>query len=204
VDGVNSGDSSQTGNGGDMPTVTPSPESEADEANAEESNSESTVPEEAFDSFQAEVPSAAEEVALRLTRVTQSAVNTLTVVDFIEGRKVVLDLLDNTAVEDSVYELATLGTLFISNDIGLSFSPQFYDALINLGDDLAESDAEAQRELSFNVTAISFVSATFTIGFITWLLQSGTLLASAVTTAPLWQSFDPVPVLSADSEESDE
>jgi hypothetical protein len=53
----------------------------------------------------------------------------------------------------------------------------------------------AQREVAFRTAA--GVGLTLSAGFLSWLLRAGSLLASALTTMPLWKGFDPLPVLAA-------
>ena len=52
--------------------------------------------------------------------------------------------------------------------------------------------AESNRQLIVRITNIGGI--TLTAGFITWLLQSGSLLASLTATLPAWRHFDPLPV----------
>jgi len=33
------------------------------------------------------------------------------------------------------------------------------------------------------------------VGYVLWCLRSGTLMASALSSLPLWRTFDPLPVL---------
>jgi hypothetical protein len=35
----------------------------------------------------------------------------------------------------------------------------------------------------------------FSVGYIAWLLNGGALVASMITSLPVWQSFDPLPIL---------
>ncbi|MBH0204113.1 MAG: hypothetical protein HP496_17910 [Nitrospira sp.] len=42
---------------------------------------------------------------------------------------------------------------------------------------------------------------TLSVGFIAWALRSGVILASALTTMPAWQHFDPLPVVKLSRDE---
>lgn len=53
--------------------------------------------------------------------------------------------------------------------------------------------SESNRRLIVRVTNIGGI--TLTAGFITWLLRSGSLLASLTATLPAWRHFDPLPVV---------
>lgn len=71
-------------------------------------------------------------------------------------------------------------------------------------EDLRE-DTEAQQTfetLAVGTTAVGITG--LTVGYVFWLLQSGSLLASVIATLPAWCSFDPLPVLGAFEEEEDD
>jgi len=116
------------------------------------------------------------------------------ILDIGNGKRLVLELLLNAEGEGDNEEV-WLGSMFINSHIGASFSPKLIDALYALSSDM-EDDAELRdSDHKFKVNAVTFVSAGLTLGFVTWLLHSGSLVASAITSAPLWQRFDPIPVL---------
>jgi hypothetical protein len=60
--------------------------------------------------------------------------------------------------------------------------------------DTAAAEEEEQTVLSATLKGTSLL---LTAGFATWLLRGGSLLASLLSTMPLWRSFDPLPVLMA-------
>ena len=78
-------------------------------------------------------------------------------------------------------------------------SAAFQKTLRVLGEDLRRDTdtAENNRRLIVRVTNIGGI--TLTAGFITWLLHSGSLLASLTATLPAWRHFDPLPVTLAGS-----
>jgi hypothetical protein len=43
--------------------------------------------------------------------------------------------------------------------------------------------------------AVKGVSATLTAGFVTWLLRAGSMVASLLSSMPLWRRFDPLPIV---------
>jgi hypothetical protein len=47
----------------------------------------------------------------------------------------------------------------------------------------------------FVVGSATVMSTSLTIGYVYWTIQSGSLLASAMSALPSWTTFDPVPVL---------
>ena len=58
-----------------------------------------------------------------------------------------------------------------------------------------QQQQQSDERLELILTAGTVASVTFTVGFVSWLLQSGSLLATAMSTSPLWRSIDPIPVL---------
>ncbi len=48
------------------------------------------------------------------------------------------------------------------------------------------------------------VSSALTVGYVTWLLRGGSLLASLLASLPAWASFDPLPVLMSGTKPDDE
>ena len=61
--------------------------------------------------------------------------------------------------------------------------------------DKAVATEQAQAKLTSEVM-IGF-TLSLTVGFVSWLLRAGSLLASFMSVAPLWKQFDPLPVLGA-------
>jgi hypothetical protein len=48
------------------------------------------------------------------------------------------------------------------------------------------------------------VSSALTVGYVTWLLRGGSLLASLLASLPAWASFDPLPVLMSGAKQDEE
>ena len=76
----------------------------------------------------------------------------------------------------------------------MQLSAVFEKTLSVLAEDLRRDTdaAESNRRLIVRVTNMAGI--TLTAGFIAWLLQSGSLLASLTATLPAWRHFDPLPV----------
>jgi hypothetical protein len=45
------------------------------------------------------------------------------------------------------------------------------------------------------VGAAAGVTAALSAGYVVWCLRAGTLLASVLSSLPMWRNFDPLPVL---------
>lgn len=48
-----------------------------------------------------------------------------------------------------------------------------------------------------SVHIVAGTSLTLSAGFVAWVLRGGSLLASFMSTLPLWKGFDPLPILAA-------
>ncbi len=70
-----------------------------------------------------------------------------------------------------------------------------WTSLDNTGSEMRDI-AELQgmhREIIVNVSR--GIGLSLTVGYISWLISSGTLLASALASMPMWTKFDPLPIL---------
>ena len=63
-----------------------------------------------------------------------------------------------------------------------------------------EDEAISSEQLVLGTTTVA--TTALSVGYIIWLLRSGSLLASLAASLPAWTSFDPLPIL--DSSSSDE
>ncbi|MDH3469473.1 MAG: hypothetical protein OES26_26915, partial [Gammaproteobacteria bacterium] len=74
-------------------------------------------------------------------------------------------------------------------------SDSIWTSLNNMGLEMRDV-AELQtmhREIILNVSR--GIGLSLTVGYISWLISSGTLLASALASMPMWTKFDPLPIL---------
>jgi hypothetical protein len=66
-----------------------------------------------------------------------------------------------------------------------------YDSLRAEMDDAFGAE---QRSAAIKTNIVSATTATFTIGLVSYLLRAGSLMASMMSTLPLWRGFDPITV----------
>ena len=119
------------------------------------------------------------------------------------GYSVVLELLfDET---DEAFDM--LGDTFAKVLDGSLFSITFYPDVLNavssMHSDVDEQQQQADERLELIITTGAVASVTLTVGFVSWLLQGGSLLATTLSTSPLWRSIDPVPVLLAGKDDDE-
>jgi len=61
-----------------------------------------------------------------------------------------------------------------------------------------EMQSQSEQDLQIGTVTMSstlVVAGIFSAGYITWMLQSGALFASMLSSIPAWASFDPLPIL---------
>jgi hypothetical protein len=109
----------------------------------------------------------------------------------VRGYRLVLKLLDGNA--GSLFQEIGIGG--DNNEWEIALTPGMLSALKNMQTDAESIDQKNEELLQFMIGAGTFTSISLSAGFIAWLLRTGTLAATLFTTAPLWRSFDPIPVL---------
>jgi hypothetical protein len=67
--------------------------------------------------------------------------------------------------------------------------------LTRLADNLEQAVQEREQQARLLGRVASFSGMALSVGFVAWILRSGSLLASFLVTMPAWRHFDPLPVL---------
>ena len=95
---------------------------------------------------------------------------------------------------------------FDTVDFNSTLTPALLSAISDIKSDVDSAAKKNEIKLELAIKTGAIVSVTLTVGLITWLTQTGAFLTTALSTAPLWRSLDPIPVLisSYDDEEEDE
>lgn len=73
-------------------------------------------------------------------------------------------------------------------------------AIDELNQQLGSSGRAEQDGEQIIVSTVSGISIALTAGFVTWALQGGSLLTALMTVLPVWNTFDPLPVLNANAD----
>jgi hypothetical protein len=69
-----------------------------------------------------------------------------------------------------------------------------YTSMEILRDSINSIESMERQEKIITKTVLGG-TLTLSVGLATWILRGGSLLASALTTMPIWKGFDPLPVL---------
>ncbi len=83
-------------------------------------------------------------------------------------------------------------------------SPDLLRALNDMREETDRMYEDADEALSLTVQAGTVATLSLTAGFVAWLLRTGSLLASVLSSSPLWRQFDPIPVLAPDDDDEEE
>ena len=72
-----------------------------------------------------------------------------------------------------------------------------------LRDEIDEAFSAEQHSESVRTNIITTISVTFTVGLISYLLRAGSLVASMLSTLPLWRGFDPIVIVARKKKKTD-
>ncbi|MDH3647649.1 MAG: cadherin-like domain-containing protein, partial [Gammaproteobacteria bacterium] len=113
--------------------------------------------------------------------------------DFANTREVV------SAMTRMLMELGIDGKLpaFIISDAVM-------DALDAMKDEMGGLDNASDQQHEFLVQLATGLTLTLSAGFVSWMMRAGALLTSLLSTTPLWQRFDPLPVLAGRRDEDED
>ena len=80
-------------------------------------------------------------------------------------------------------------------DIQVKSIEALWIAIDEMKQDMSENVTEDISEIEFRSAAISSSGVALTAGVVAWVLRSGALMASLISTIPLWKGYDPLPLL---------
>jgi hypothetical protein len=76
-------------------------------------------------------------------------------------------------------------------------------AIDNMKQEMAEAAGEKASADEFKVAAAKSSGIVLTAGVVAWILRSGALLSSLMSTIPLWKGYDPLPILAYKDDEDE-
>ena len=70
-----------------------------------------------------------------------------------------------------------------------------WTAIDKMKQEMAESEQGVTTPMEFQAAAAKSTGVVLTAGVVAWVLRSGALLSSLLSTIPLWKGYDPLPIL---------
>ena len=79
-----------------------------------------------------------------------------------------------------------------------------WSAIDKMKQEMAEAEDGITTPVEFQAAAAKSTGVVLTAGVVAWILRSGALLSSLMSTIPLWKGYDPLPILAyKDDDEKD-
>jgi|GEM_PF-4010547 len=114
----------------------------------------------------------------------------------VRGYRAILTLLD-PGTDSARADVRALMNVFDPIRVEFSLDTAVFNVLDRMRDGVdREKVQEQQRELLLT-SGTAVIGAGLSAGFVTWLLRSGLLMATAMSASPLWRPIDPVPILAS-------
>ncbi|UCB56113.1 MAG: tandem-95 repeat protein, partial [Thiotrichales bacterium] len=112
----------------------------------------------------------------------------------------VMEMKDDIMPEVEEFELGTF------TEVQVKSMDALWGAIDEMKQEVTESAEEKIAEVEFRVAAAKSSGVVLTAGVVAWILRSGALLSSLLSTMPLWKGYDPLPILAYkdDDEKEDE
>jgi hypothetical protein len=95
----------------------------------------------------------------------------------------------HTANEIEQHEVSTFAAVQVKSIDAL------WSAIDKMKQEMAESADEQTTAVEFQIAAAKSSGVVLTAGVVAWILRSGALLSSLLSTIPLWKGYDPLPIL---------
>ena len=113
---------------------------------------------------------------------------------------------NQVAIEDepvSNYDLQSTDSL---PEIQVKSIKALWVAVDKMKQQIDESTAEEVSNIKFRAATVSSSGVALSAGVVAWVLRSGALMTSLMSTIPLWKGYDPLPILAYrdDEDEDDE
>ena len=80
-------------------------------------------------------------------------------------------------------------------DVQIKSIAALWIAIDEMKQEMSDNVTENISNIEFRAAAISSSGVVLTAGVVAWVLRSGALMASLISTIPLWKGYDPLPLL---------
>jgi hypothetical protein len=77
-------------------------------------------------------------------------------------------------------------------------------AIDEMKDQIDKKVTDDITEVEIRAAAVSSSGVALTAGVVAWVLRSGALMTSLISTIPLWKGYDPLPILTYKDDEDEE
>ena len=121
------------------------------------------------------------------------------------------ELIDHDAYDfyDDSIELYKPSNISFSSsstvaDIQVRSIKALWAAIDEMKEQMDEKITEDITEIEFRAAAVSSTGVALSAGIVAWVLRSGALMTSLISTIPLWKGYDPLPILAPKDREDDD
>jgi VCBS repeat-containing protein len=116
---------------------------------------------------------------------------------------IVLDQVERINVESQSVAIFSGGTTVA--ELQVKSITALWGAIDEMRQRIDENITEDITRIEFRSAAVSGAGVSLTAGVVAWVLRSGALMTSLMSTIPLWKGYDPLPILAyKDNEEEEE
>ena len=109
------------------------------------------------------------------------------------------DLIGNMDVAN--YNLKSASSL---EDIQIKSIKALWMALDKMQEQINEHITENMTDAELKAAVVSSSGVALTAGVVAWVLRSGALMTSLISTIPLWKGYDPMPILAKQDEDDED
>ena len=89
-------------------------------------------------------------------------------------------------------------------DIQVRSIKALWTAIDQMKQEMDDNVAKNMTDLEFRAAAVSSSGVALTAGVVAWVLRSGALMTSLISTIPLWKGYDPLPILAYKDDDDEE
>jgi hypothetical protein len=116
------------------------------------------------------------------------------------------DVLDYYDDSIEIYKSAEINFSTASTvaDIQVRSIKALWTAIDQMKQDMDGNVVKDMTDLEFRAAAVSSSGVALTAGVVAWVLRSGALMTSLISTIPLWKGYDPLPILAYKDDEDEE
>ncbi|NNJ97675.1 MAG: DUF4347 domain-containing protein [Gammaproteobacteria bacterium] len=100
-----------------------------------------------------------------------------------------------TAVED--FKVSTFASVQVKSMTAL------WNAIDQMKQEITDSAEKQSSAVEIRVAAAETTGVVLTAGVVAWILRSGALFSSLISTIPLWKGYDPLPILAYEDNQDD-